>query len=379
MCWDRSLSGRRSSLGGVGELGSFDGPVPSFVLRYKVLQANSKRLEQPLIPKTDDTAWIEHAIRAIKMVEPRERGFEYVKARQAWAHDRVSREPADRIPGLIVALFDSYDARKAHAFSELMWLIEALYASLPSGIGTEEACAILAATRHSCGHGGVEAPIDIARSSFDGRPYTPAFFDALRTYRDRLKGLTSAEVTRARGEIALTLWQDPQEPLRPRHCLSRRVRDGFFDLPDDRRGLWTLLLRHVDRSARRRPDRKWVSAASTALECIGPKSFTSDLRRWLKVPEGPVPLSTGGRHVLKTLIWYAALAKTDNLDDVLPQLIDAQFAKPKAAVHLIYAVGYWLESRPPDVAEPLRSRLRGKWPTVGSRIRGSVQRPKKVR
>jgi len=326
-------------------------------------------LEQLLIPKNQDTAWIEDALRSITLVEPQEWGVEHVRAREAWAHDHVSRLPADRIPGLIVALFELYDTHKTDAFPELMWLIEALYAALPSGIGTKEACSILATTRHSCGHGGVEAPIDLARSSFGNRPYTPTFFNALRTYRDRLKGLNSAEVTRARGEIALVLWQDPREPLRPRHCLSRGVRDGLFALSDDRRGSWTRLLRHVDRSARRRPDRRWVRDACVALDGIGADIFTRDLRGWLTVPKGPVSLSTGGRHVLKTLIWFAALAKTNNLDDVLPALIDAQYKNPEAAVHLIYAVGYWLESRPPEVAEPHRRRIREKWPIVGSRIR----------
>jgi hypothetical protein len=325
--------------------------------------------------RQQDTEWVEDAIRSIRLLEPRERGIDHIRAREVWAHHHVSGLPVDRIPKLIVALFEMYDCRKTDAFVELMYLLQALYTALPSAIEIDDACAILAATRHSCGHGGVEAPIDLARSSFGTRPYARAFFTALRAYRDRLKGLHSAEVTRARGVIALTLWQDSQEPLRPRNCLSRGVRDGFIALPDHRRGLWTTLLRHVDRSARRRPDRKWVRAASSALAGIGAENFAADLAHWLVIPEGPVPVSTGGRHIVKTLIWFAALSKSDNLDNLLSSLIDVNYKEPTAAIPLIYAVCYWLESRPPDVADLLRTRLRNKWPVAGSRIRDGIAQP----
>jgi hypothetical protein len=102
---------------------------------------------------------------------------------------------------------------------------------------------------------------------------------------------------------------------------------------------------------------------------MGAETFAADLGRWLEIPDGPAPLSTGGRHILKTLIWCAALAKADNLDNVLSAMIDVEYADQKAAFHLIYAVGYWLESRPPEVSEPLRRHLRNKWPIPGSRIR----------
>jgi hypothetical protein len=49
-------------------------------------------------------------------------------------------------------------------------------------------------------------------------------------------------------------------------------------------------------------------------------------------------------------------------------LIDLRYEKPKAAVHLIYALGYWLEDRPHEVAVRHRQRLREKWPIAGSRI-----------
>lgn len=47
-------------------------------------------------------------------IEPRERGMEYVRERQGWTHD-VAKLPADRVPGLLVALFESYDSYKGRA------------------------------------------------------------------------------------------------------------------------------------------------------------------------------------------------------------------------------------------------------------------------
>ena len=283
----------------------------------------------------------------------------------------VAEVPPSRQPALVVALFDLYDACKGDGFLELMYLVEALYGALPE-ISEEQACAILAATRHSCGHGGIEEPIDLASSAFADRPYTPLFFDALRTYRDRLSHIRSAAVTRARGRIAMLLWQDAAEPLRPRNCLSQGLREGYLSVPNECRGPWARLFRHLDRSAQRRPDRPWLQAAMPVLRDLGHERFAEYLQVWL-MPENakvPVPLSTGGRHVIKTLIWFAGLAQTDHhLDDILPRLIDLHYAEPKAAVHLIYAVAYWLESRPVAMAEAHYARLREKWPLVGKRIR----------
>jgi len=324
----------------------------------------------PTAEAPSDRGWIEHALDSFRSVEPKEKGVDYVRARQAWAHRLVCSAPAGRIPRLIVALFDSYESRKDEAFSELMWLIEALYSSLPKKIAIDDACAILAVTRHSCGHGGVEEPIKLAKAAFSDTAYTPEFFEAVRTYRDRLSGMHSSEVTQAQGEIAVILWQDPNEPLRPRNCLSAGVRRGYLALESARRNQWSQLLRFVDRSARRRPEKGWTREACVALSNLGSEAFAEDLGKWLQIPEGQVSLSTGGRHVLKTLIWFSALTSSNRLDNLLPGLIDLEYANPEAAVHLIYAIGYWLESRPNEFANEQRKRLREKWPIAGSRVRG---------
>jgi hypothetical protein len=319
--------------------------------------------------------WIEHTIRSLVALETQIGDSYDYWAPLNCARESVSRIPQERVPHLIVTLFDAYDAHRNETFGELMWLVQALYESLPTAIPTEEACAILAATRHSCGHGGVESPIDLARRSFENRPYTPEFFEAVRTYRGRLKGLRTPEVTRTLGEIAMLLWQDPSEPLRPRDCMSRGLREGFFALPEDRRGLWTQLLRYVDRSARHRPDRKWEKAVTIPFRALGSEAFAADLAQWLSAPKQPVVFSTGGRHVIKSVIWFASLSESDQLDDVLPRLIDLEYAEPEAAVPLIYAVGHWLSSRPLDFAESHYGRLREKWPIAGTRVKVPEKAP----
>jgi hypothetical protein len=268
-----------------------------------------------------------------------------------------------------VALFSVYEAHRNELFSELMWTIAALYQALPARLPTADACAILAATRHSCGHGGVEEPIALALRAFGDDPYTPELFNALRKYRLELAKLRSAEAARALGEIAFVLWEDVREPLKPRSCMSSGIRVGISSLPDARRAAWSRLLRHIDRTAKRRPDTRWIKEARGALDAAGPEAFADEVRTWLHPSAGTGALSTGGRHVLKTVIWYATLSGSDALDDTLPPLIDVTYAKPEAAVHLIYAVGYWLESRPLAFAEPHRERLRAKWPIAGARVR----------
>ena len=318
-----------------------------------------------------DVRWIRSGLDRLRR-EPTPRGPGKSRALREMAHTLVAAVLPERRAALLVALFEVYAAENDGVVFELMMLVEALYAGLPPQLSRCDACEILAATRHSCGHGGVEEPIALAQAAYRSHPYDADFFSALRTYQGRLKGITSAEATRARGTIALLLWQDGSEPLHPSSCLSRPVRDGFVALTGDERDGWEGLLRHVDRTARRRPDKKWSRAARPALDALGVDAFARRLGSWWPRPQSDkkVAISTGGRHVLKTLIWYVAMAETKAFDAILPCLIDMPYAKPKAAVHLIYAVGHWLEGRPSEFAAPHRDRLRQKWPTAGARVRG---------
>jgi hypothetical protein len=318
-------------------------------------------------------AWIEQAVQRLALMEPRQPGREQVRAREEGARDLISKVHLSQIPRLIVALYNSYDERKTDAFSEMMWLIAALYAALPEQVDKTDACAILAATRHSCGHGGVEEPIRLVKRSFSDGGYTSELFDAIRTYQGRLSRLRSAEVTRVRGEIANLLWLDPREPLRPQRCLSAGIRDGYFALSMSERKQWTRLVQYVDRTGRRRPDRTWIKGAQAALKDVGCNRFTQCIAQWLTLPKERVPLSTAGRHVVKSMIWCSALCDSPhvdelNVDQLIPGLIDLQYAAPRAAVHLIYAVGYWLDSRPAEFSDHHRERLRRKWPIAATRI-----------
>jgi len=313
-------------------------------------------------------AWIEHAIQNLTTMEPTQPSLEHVRVREAAARHLVTQVPPCDIPRLIVALFNGYDERKADTFAEMMWLMEALYRALPEQVDKADACAILAATRHSCGHGGVEEPIQLVKRSFADGGYTSVLFDALRTYQGRLTQLRSAEVTRVQGEIANLLWLDPHEPLRPQRCLSAGIRQGYFALPTPERRQWTRLFQRLDRTGRRRPDRKWTRGTQAVLNDIGFNYFTECIAQWLKLPNERVPLSTAGRHVVKTIIWCCALCDSSAVDELVPGLIDQDYAAPKAAVHLIYAVGYWLASRPDEFAEPHRERLRQKWPIASERL-----------
>ena len=317
-----------------------------------------------------DKQWVDRALDSFASVEPRERGLAYVRAREDWARQLVSKLTTERVPQVIVAFFDVYETRRNDVFSELMWLIEALYAALPPKIAKDDACAILSATRHACGHGGIVEPINLANTAFEDSEYTPEFFEALRTYRNRLAGIHSNEVTKVKGEIALALWLDPSERLRPRNCLSAAIREGYFKLQANDRKSWSQLFRHADRTARRRPDKQWTTRAYSTLQNLGTEVFMADLGHWIKLPDDKVSLSTGGRHVVKSLIWFCALCDSNRLDHLVPKLIDLEYTKPKAAVHLIYAVGFWLESKPVEFADEHRKRLREKWPIAGSRIRG---------
>src|ERR1044072_111797 len=91
------------------------------------------------IDALSDKQWIDRALDTFASGEPKERGIDYWRLREGWGYKLVSNLGAARLPQIIVALFDSYQSRKNDAFSELMWLIEALYAALPPKLSKDDA------------------------------------------------------------------------------------------------------------------------------------------------------------------------------------------------------------------------------------------------
>ena len=106
------------------------------------------------------------------------KAIEY-KLRRDRAMAMVEAVPSERRPALISALFEVYADPQHNVFAELMDLIAALDAHLPK-LTQAEACRVLASSRHSCGHGGLEEPIDVALDAFHDSAYTPELFGQTR-------------------------------------------------------------------------------------------------------------------------------------------------------------------------------------------------------
>ena len=79
-----------------------------------------------------------------------------------------------------------------------------------------------------------------------------------------------------------------------------------------RKAHWKALLRHIKGNAPAKPAASWVKEAGKRLAAVGEPDFCDRFAAWL-APLGeaaPQPLSVAGSHVLRGLMWYAALSRT---------------------------------------------------------------------
>ncbi|MCB9691902.1 MAG: hypothetical protein H6736_08810 [Alphaproteobacteria bacterium] len=79
--------------------------------------------------------------------------------------------------------------------------------------------------------------------------------------------------------------------------------------------------------------------------------------------EPPFAFSTGGRHVLKTMLWAAGVDGPSRVDPVLVRLIEGPWAAPEAAVPVVRAAAWAAERHGVDVTATLEQR----WPRLARR------------
>lgn len=207
---------------------------------------------------------------------------------------------------------------------------------------------------------------------------TPALADELRRFQADLKGMpggmkyqSQAGYQVAVAHVHMLLWHDENDPLDPSRCWSDVVRRDLRDMRGTQRTHWKALFRHIKGNAPAKPAKGWIKEAEKHLTQVTHQDFMDRLGVWLApLRSGEAqPLSVAGSHVLRGLLWYAALTKDHpRLGAIVQTLLDACWkAKRNVDKAMIALVGV-LEAMPPVEAWPLLLRLQQEWPTSSMQV-----------
>jgi hypothetical protein len=137
-----------------------------------------------------------------------------------------------------------------------------------------------------------------------------------------------------------------------------------------RRAHWKALFRHIKGNAPAKSAKGWINEAKKNLKQVTCQDFLDRLGVWLAPLRSgePQPLSVAGSHVLRGLLWYAALTKDPSLGHVVLTLLDARWkAKRNVDKAMVSLVGV-LQAMPPVAAWPLLLRLQQEWPTSSVQV-----------
>jgi hypothetical protein len=150
------------------------------------------------------------------------------------------------------------------------------------------------------------APILLAKRTFDGILYSFELFDAVREYKDGLRGFKSIQSQMAKQEADWILWHDPRR-IETR-CWTRGIQEALSRMAPPRRLGWQNLFRFTSHSYNYNRGKRWISEAAKRLNSVGEEEFTARLDQWLVFPVGEiVALRPPGSKMLCLLVSYSEL------------------------------------------------------------------------
>jgi hypothetical protein len=206
---------------------------------------------------------------------------------------------------------------------------------------------------------------------------SPRLAEALRRFQAELKGLpggmkyqNQAGYQVAVAHVHMLLWHDENDPLDPSRCWSEGIRQDLRAMSGAQRARWRALFRHIKGNAPAKPSKGWVAQAEKHIAQVTHRAFLARLVVWLApfASGEPQPLSVAGSHVLRGLLWYAALTKDPRLGSVASTLLDARWKAKRNVDKVMVALVGVLETMPSAAAWPLLLRLQQEWPTSSVQV-----------
>jgi hypothetical protein len=179
-----------------------------------------------------------------------------------------------------------------------------------------------------------DGPIAYVTAYLKEGDLTPELCHCLREFASHLHEEMScgqASMQSLRQTLHMLLWLDEWEPLEPARCWSEIVRRDFRAMAGARRATWRRLLKQIRGNAPTRMPAGWARDAEARLNEVGVADFREQLCVWFApfCSGQPLPLSVAGSHVLKGLIWYAALTRNEDVKACALGLLDVKWKQKR--------------------------------------------------
>ena len=177
-------------------------------------------------------------------------------------------------------------------------------------------------------------PIDRVTDYLKNNDLTPELCRAIRAFQASLREEMSesqASMQSLRQTLHMLLWMDEWEPLDPARCWSECIRRDFRQMSGERRVRWRALLKHLRGNGPVRMPKGWARDARPLLDAAGLDDFQDRIACWFAPFRSgqPLPLSVPGSHVLKGLIWYCRVARSERLKGCALWLLDVKWQQKR--------------------------------------------------
>lgn len=193
-----------------------------------------------------------------------------------------------------------------------------------------------------------DGPVDRVMEYLKEHDLTPELCHSLRNFQANLREAGSlASMQSLRQRLHLLLWLDEWDELDPARCWSEGIRRDFRAMEGERRARWRGLLKHIRGNLPTRMPAGWAREAEARLAEVGLDDFLEQLSAWFAPfrTGRPLPLSVAGSHVLKVLVWYAALARDERARETALWLLDARWKQKRNTEKSILALEVFGVSR----------------------------------
>jgi len=186
-----------------------------------------------------------------------------------------------------------------------------------------------------------DGPVDYVMEYLKDNDLTPELCNSLHYFQENLIEQGSvASMQSLRQRLHTTLWMDEWEPLDPKRCWSESIRKDFRAMTGDRREHWRRLLKHIRGNAPTNMPDGWAREAEKFLAAVGVDDFCEQLSGWFTPAEAnpPLPLSVAGSHILKGLVWYAAISRDERAKQSALGLLDVKWKQKRNVPKVMVAL-----------------------------------------
>ncbi|HKX07905.1 MAG TPA: hypothetical protein VJN67_06905 [Stellaceae bacterium] len=220
-------------------------------------------------------------------------------------------------------------------------------------------------------------PEELLVAFLETHDLTPELAAALRRFQAELQGVpggmkyqSQAGFQVAVAHVHMLLWHDEGDLLDPKQCWSNAVRRDLRAMTGERKAHWKALFRHIKGNAPAKPAKGWVKEGEKCLAAVGHEDFANCFRAWLEPfkSEEPQRLSVAGSHVLRGLLWYAALTRDPDLAEATLVLLDAEWKAKRNLDKVMVSLVSVLETLPPVTSWSSLLRLQQEWPTSSVQV-----------